>query len=82
MKQIIKKLISLTIWLGIGISSLSVFAVNPPSYDQDFASHLTNDKSDIYVIKNDNIKTDKSLIENIKALFYPISSSETGDFIG
>jgi hypothetical protein len=73
-KKLIMYIIEILSLLSIGMVGLSVLAANPPKFDSDFASHLTDEKADIRVVKGENIDKDKSLIENIQSLIYPTSS--------
>jgi len=57
------------------VSSMS-FAANPPSFEKDFSSYLTDDKSDAYLWNPENvagktISADKDLMTNLKIMFYP-----------
>ncbi|MDR2415170.1 MAG: hypothetical protein LBD75_00715 [Candidatus Peribacteria bacterium] len=66
-------------FLGISVVGLSVLAANPPKFDSDFASHLTDEKASIYVIKGEGIDKQNSLIENIQLLVVP-TTGNTGLF--
>lgn len=63
------------------ISTPSVFA-QPVSYDQNFADHLLNAEPDaqgrVESVYNWGIDKNKTLIENVRALFYPDASGQGG----
>ncbi|MDR0650722.1 MAG: hypothetical protein LBG59_04965 [Candidatus Peribacteria bacterium] len=76
-KKLIVYLIGILSFLGIGMVGLSVLAANPPKFDADFASHLTDEKADIHVVKGE-VNKQKSLIENIQLLISPTISGNAG----
>lgn len=77
MKKILSTLLfSLLLWGGIS-SAQVLYPSNAPSYDKDFASHLTDTKSDIYVrnpwdgLSDKKVSSKNSLKENVRIILSP-----------